>query len=71
MSVITVESPTTAFAEGPIQRLDVEGPTSWARAAARAHALLSQTMPDDEIDELVARTVPFDQAIVLPPFLFG
>ena len=70
---LILESPTTASTAGPIQRpaADFEVPTSWARAAVRAHALLSQTMPDEEIDELVDAAVPFDQAIVLPPFLFG
>ena len=70
---LILESPTTAVAPGPVQRpaADLQVPTSWARAAVRAHALLSQTMPDEELDELVDAAVPLAQPTVLPAFLFG
>ena len=71
VTLILEASASTAVVEAPIQLPDVDAPTSWARAAARAHALLSQTMPDEEIDELVHAAVPFAQPIVLPAFLFG
>ncbi len=71
MTVTLESSPTTAVAEGLIQPADFEAPPNWARAAVRAHALLSQTMPDEEIDELVDAAVAFDRATFLPPFLFG
>ncbi len=71
MTLILEPSPTTAVAERPIQRPDFDVPTSWAKTAVRAHALLSQTMTDEELDELVAAATPFDQAIRLPPFLCG
>ncbi len=70
MTLILEASPSTAVLESAIQPADVDTATSWTRAAVRAHALLTQTMPDDEIDELVA-AAPFAQAVVLPPFLFG
>jgi hypothetical protein len=71
MTVLMEASPTTAVAEQPIQQPDVERMTSWVAAAFRAHALLSQTMPDEELDDLVVAATPSDQAIVLPSFLFG
>jgi hypothetical protein len=65
-------SPTTAVVAQPVQRpaAHIGASTGWAGTAVRAHALLSQTMTDEELDELDA-AVPFDQAIVLPAFLFG
>jgi hypothetical protein len=71
MTAIMDASPTAAVAERPVPRPHVEAPNSWANAAVRAHALLSQTMPDEEIDELVEAAVPFHRTICLPPFLFG
>lgn len=72
MTVIMDVQPTTAAAGDSIQRSDFGASTSWATAACRAHALLSQTMPDEEIDELIDAAVPFDQAMFkLPRFLFG
>ena len=73
MTLIIEASPTTVVVEQPIPRptAGVQAQTSWASAAVRAHALLSQTMPDEEIDELVDAAVRLEQAVVLPPFFFG
>ena len=67
------EGSSTATADGDAtQRPEREGSTTWTRAAYRAHALLSQTMSDEEMDELLDAAVPFDQAILkLPCFFFG
>ena len=73
MTLIMDASPTMAVVEQSVQHpanhTDVLA--GWASAAVRAHALLSQTMPDEELDELVEAAAPFDQAIVLPAFFFG
>jgi hypothetical protein len=73
VTLIMEASPTTAVVAQPVQRpaAHIGASTGWASTAVRAHALLSQTMPDEEIDDLVDAAVPFDQAIVLPAFLFG
>ena len=72
MTVIIEGSPTTPPAGDTIQRPGFEASMSWARAAFRAHALLSQTMSDEEVDELMDPAVRFDQiSVKLPPFLFG
>jgi hypothetical protein len=73
MTLIMEAAPTTTAVEQPIQPSPppVDASTGWAATAARAHALLSQTMTDEELDELVDATPPFVQAIVLPTFLFG
>jgi hypothetical protein len=71
VTVITEAPPTPAAAPEPISFIDVEPTTSWADVATRAHALLTQTMPDEEIDALVAGAARFHPGIVLPPFLFG
>lgn len=71
--IVVWEAPSTATAAGDAtQRPDREASTSWARAVRRAHALLSQTMSDEELDAVLDAAVPFDQAILeLPRFLFG
>ena len=68
---LVLEAPCTTVAEQPIQRAAVgsQAVTSLASAAVRAHALLSQTMPDDELDELV-EAGPLNR-LVLPAFFFG
>jgi len=73
MTLILEAPPTMTAVEQSIQRpaAPVEASTGWAGAAVRAHALLSQTMSDEEIDALVDGAVPFEQTIVLPAFLFG
>ncbi|HEV3364972.1 MAG TPA: hypothetical protein VG795_12695 [Acidimicrobiia bacterium] len=73
MTLIMEPSPTTAVVERPVQcpAAHIGASTDWASTAVRAHALLSQTMPDEELDALVEAAVPFDQAIVLPAFFFG
>jgi hypothetical protein len=73
MTLIMEAAPTTTVVEQSIQRpaAHTEASTRWASAAVRAHALLSQTMPDEDIDELLDAAAPFDQAIVLPAFFFG
>jgi hypothetical protein len=73
MTLIMEASPTTAVVEESIQRpaAHIGASAVWASAGVRAHALLSQTMADEEIDALVDAAVPFDQAIVLPAFFFG
>lgn len=73
MTLTIDASPTTAVVDQSAQRPAAHsgGSTGWAGTAVRAHALLSQTMPDEEIDELIEAPVPFDQAIVLPAFFFG
>jgi hypothetical protein len=71
MTLILEAPATTDVAERPVQPRDNEPPTSWAATAARAHAFLSQTMPDEEIDELVAAAAWSDRTISLPPVLFG
>lgn len=74
MTLTIDASPTTAvLVDQPAPRpaAQIGGSTGWASTAVRAHALLSQTMPDDEIDELLDAAVPINQAIVLPAFFFG
>jgi hypothetical protein len=70
---LILESTTTAVSAEPTQcpAADFEAPNRWTAAAVRAHALLSQTMTDEQIDELVDAAAPFAQPIVLPAFLFG
>jgi hypothetical protein len=73
MTLILEAPPSTAVVDQPVQRLAdrLGAPTGWASTAVRAHALLTQTMPDEDIDGLVEAAVPFDQALVLPAFFFG
>lgn len=68
---LVLEAPPTTVAGQPMQLAAAgsEALTSRASAAVRAHALLSQTMPDDELDELVEAGPP--NRLVLPAFLFG
>ncbi len=73
MTLLVEGPPTTAVVAGPMERppATFAASTSWASAAVRAHALLSQTMPDEEVDELLDRAVRFEETIILPRFLFG
>lgn len=66
------EAPRTTVAGQPIQRAGAGSGAlaSRASAAVRAHALLSQTMPDEELDELVEAAGPLNR-LVLPAFFFG
>lgn len=70
---LLVEAPPTIVGAVPMERPAARfaASTSWASAAVRAHALLSQTMPDEELDALLDRAVGFEETIVLPPFFFG
>ena len=69
---LILEAPPTAVAEQPLESAAAgsEALTSAARAAVRAHALLSQTMPDEEVDELLESAAPVHR-FVLPAVLFG
>ena len=69
---LLLEAPLTTGAEQPVQRAraNSEALTSPASVAVRAHALLSQTMSDEELDELVEDAGPRNR-LVLPVFLFG
>ena len=72
MTLLMEATSTTAVVEQSIQRPGhIEASTGWASTAVRAHALLTQTMPEEELDELVEAAVPPSQAIVLPAFFFG
>jgi hypothetical protein len=44
---------------------------NWVAAAARAHAILSQTLPDDLLDTIGAGLVGDRTALSLPPVLAG
>lgn len=69
---LALDAPPTTVAEESMQRTAAPAGalTGRASAAVRAHALLSQTMPDEELDELLEAAGPVDR-LVLPPFLFG
>jgi hypothetical protein len=69
---LVLEAPLTTAAEQPFAAAAAASRalTSRGSAAVRAHALLSQTMPDEELDELVAVAGPLNR-LVLPAFLFG
>ena len=71
MTLVLEPSPANV-AEQPFERAAAGSGalTSRASAAVRAHALLSQTMPDDELDELLEAAGPFNR-LVLPVFFFG
>lgn len=66
------EAPPTTVAGQPTQRAGAGSAalTSRGSAAVRAHALLSQTMPDEELDERVEAAGPLNR-LVLPAFFFG
>lgn len=69
---LVLEAPLATVAEQPIERAAArsETLTSRASAAVRAHALLSQTMPDEELDELLEADGPLNR-LMLPTFFFG
>ena len=69
---LVLEAPVATVAEQSIERTEAgDGAlTSRASAAVQAHALLSQTMPDDDLDELLEAAGPLNP-FVLPAFLFG
>ncbi len=69
---LVLEAPLATVAEQPIERAAAgsETLTSRGSAAVRAHALLSQTMSDEELDELLEAVGPLN-GLVLPAFLFG
>ncbi|HKY76366.1 MAG TPA: hypothetical protein VJS45_09510 [Acidimicrobiia bacterium] len=69
---LVLEAPLATVAEQAIERAAAgsKALTSCATAAVRAHALLSQTMPDEELDELLETAGPVS-CFVLPAFLFG
>jgi hypothetical protein len=72
MTLLVEAPPTTVVVEPPEHpAATFAASNSWASAAARAHALLSQTMPDEEVDQLLDRAVRFEEAVVLPRFFFG
>jgi hypothetical protein len=71
---LTMELPPTTVAVDDLDgRETPRVQTSWAQAAIRAHGLLSQTLPDELIDEIVreAEAGLTPTAFVLPTFLFG
>jgi hypothetical protein len=69
---LVLEALPTTVAERSVQRAAAgsEALTSRASAAVRAHALLSQTMSDEEIDELLEAATPLIP-LALPVFFFG
>lgn len=69
---LVLEAPLATVAEQPIERAAAGSETLTSRrsAAVRAHALLSQTMSDEELDELLEAVGPLN-GLVLPAFLFG
>jgi hypothetical protein len=71
MTLMMEASPATVVDEPPVQPSTSEALDSWARVAARAHALLTQTLPDDELDALLEAPVRLERPFLLPPVLFG
>ena len=69
---LLLEAPLTTGTDQTVQRAGAnsEALTSPASVAVRAHALLSQTMSDEELDELVEGAGP-RHCVVLPVFFFG
>ena len=44
---------------------------AWAEAVSRAHAILTQTLPDELLDELATDGPAHHMPFRLPPILFG
>lgn len=68
---LTLENPptTVAILEWEDALL---APTNWARAAVRLHGLLSQTLADEEIDELVWEAeVGFNRTAFVSPLVLA
>jgi hypothetical protein len=71
---LTMENPPMTVATDDLEWKDaLRVRTSWAQAAIRVHGLLSQTLADELIDELIWQAeAGFTQtAFVVPPVLFG
>jgi hypothetical protein len=71
---LTMEVPPTTVAVDDLEGREAPRvQTSWAQAAIRAHGLLSQTLPDELVDEIVceAEAGLTPTAFVLPTVLFG
>ncbi len=69
---LTMENPPTTMSTTLEWEDALLAPTNWARAAVRVHGLLSQTLADEEIDELVWEAeVGFNRTAFVAPLLLA
>jgi len=69
---LTLENPPTTVATILEWQDALRAPTNWARAAVRLHGLLSQTLADEELDELVWQAeVGFNRTAFVAPLVLA
>ena len=69
---LMMENPPTTMATTLEWEAALLAPTNWARAAVRLHGLLSQTLADEELDELVWEAeVGFNRTAFVAPLVLA